>query len=76
MNKHIDPLPDRRYIIRDNSGNIDSVTVIEATDRHVRLRWEGAWVKRWHRWSDFQPLSNPADPRYLYFQILEELETK
>lgn len=71
--KHIDPEPDRRYIIRSGISEIDSATVIDATDRHVRLHWDGSGNKIWYRYEDFLPM--PDTGRYLFLQILEELET-
>lgn len=66
--KHIDPEPDRRYLIHV-LGNIESAEVIEMTDQHVRLKWDDGKVV-WHKYSDFQP----SPDRYLKLMILEQLE--
>lgn len=71
--KHIDPEPDRRYIIRTSLLEIESATVIEATDRHIRLEWDGSGNKRWYRFEEFLPM--PDTGRYPALRILEQLET-
>jgi len=77
--KHIDPEPDRRYIILKPNGKIDSAIVIDATDRYIRLQWEGNGAKKWHPWSWFQPVEGIVIKRIdvLYqgrYCILEQLE--
>lgn len=72
--KHIDPEPDCRYIIKNGISNeIDSATVIESTDRHVRLHWDGSNKKIWYRYEEFLPM--PDSGRYPVLRILEQLET-
>jgi len=71
--KHIDPEPDRRYIIRNFTDRIDSAIVVESTDRHVRLHWEGSDKKIWYRYEEFLPM--PDTGKYPINQILEQLET-
>lgn len=78
--KHIDPEPDRRYIIhRFKDGCTDSATVIEQTDHHVRLQWDQDGKKQWYGWAFFQPVSEPEKvprhERYQHLRILEQLET-
>jgi len=72
--KHIDPEPDRRYIIQKSDGSIDSATVIDATDRYIRLRWDGNDTTSWHEYDAFQ-LSPMDGMEYQRLKILEQLET-
>ena len=73
LHKHIDPEPDRRYIIQKADGFKDSAVVIEATDRHVRLKWDGSSTTSWHEFEAFQPM--PDGTTYQRLRILEQLET-
>lgn len=70
---HIDPEPDRRYIIEDHEAGdcIDSAVVIEATDRYVRLRWDMSGLEQWYLWESFQP----DGEEYPHLEITQQLET-
>ena len=65
--KHIDPEPDRRYIISCTNGTLDSAVVIDATDWFIRLQWDGDGSKKWYSYDAFQVGRE--------LKILEQLET-
>lgn len=73
--KHIDPEPDRRYIIKNADGLIDSATVIEATDQNVRLKWDRDGSTQWYPYEQFQKSGGHDWQSYRHLQILEQLET-
>ena len=71
MNKHIDPEPDRRYLFRNHYGTLVCGTVIEATDRYIRIQWN-AGMKEWYAHEMFQPYSDGTYTGRI--QALEELQ--